>query len=71
MKKMRHASERIVREMPQTEASPTATLAPRGQESSALSLAPERFAYLLPKTFFAPSVVAIVDRLPRPELLLG
>jgi hypothetical protein len=34
-------------------------------------LAPEQLSYLLPKTLFAPSVVAAVDRLPRPKLLLG
>jgi hypothetical protein len=41
------------------------------EELAASSLAPERFLYLLPEAFFAPSVVAVVDRLPWPELPLG
>ena len=40
------------------------------EELAASSLAPERFLYLLPEAFFAPPVVTVVDRLPRPELLL-
>jgi hypothetical protein len=42
-----------------------------GEQSAASSLASEHLHYLLPETFFAPSVVAVIDRLPRPELLFG
>jgi hypothetical protein len=38
---------------------------------AASSLASEHLRYLTPETLFAPSVVAVVDRLPRPKLLLG
>ena len=42
-----------------------------GEQLAASSLASEHFRYLTPETLFAPSVVAVVDRLPRPKLLLG
>src|SRR5215211_468577 len=42
-----------------------------GEQLAASSLASEHLRYLLPETFLTPPVVAVVDRLPRPKLLLG